>query len=259
MGSYVVLNELPIDANRDVKGRRLVSPPAHFDRVAVRAFAESIEGNNCVQTLVPLRSGGAKIPLFLFHDGTGHVLPYVDLASKLSGENPVYGIRASNTENECSTRLPNVVAKYLEHIQRVQPHGPYLLGGQCSGGLLAFEAGQQLRRSGEAVRLIILIDTPFPRGRSQRIFQGASPARLWRRTTSLERCCRSYRAENYGGPVALVCVGSPKNQAGWISVSRGRLKIVELPESDIGAHPTAPTHVSELAHTLDRLLAESSC
>ena len=57
----------------------------------------------------------------------------------------------------------------------------------------------------------------------------------------------------------MVCVGSLKNQVGWMSVSRGSLKIVELPESDMGADPTALRHVSELARTLDRLLAESSC
>ena len=253
-----MLSELPIDANREVKGRGKGLSSASFNSVAVTSLAESID-ISIVEALVPLRSGGTKCPLFLFHDGTGHVLAYVDLASKLSGENPVYGIRASDTENDCSTRLPDVFAKFVEDIRRVLPHGPYLLGGQYSGGLLAFEACQQLRRSGEAVRLIILIDTPFPKGKSQRIFQRTSPARLWRRTTPLERRYQSYRATSYGGPVALVCVGSLKNQVGWMSVSRGSLKIVELPESDMGADPTAPRHVSELARTLDRLLAESSC
>jgi len=48
--------------------------------------------------------------------------------------------------------LPELAARYVAEIRRVRPHGPYLLGGQCFGGLLAFEAARQLRRSGADVR-----------------------------------------------------------------------------------------------------------
>jgi thioesterase domain-containing protein len=44
----------------------------------------------------------------------------------------------------------------------VQPKGPYLLGGHCVGGVVAFEMAQQLTREGEEVRLLALLDTQRP-------------------------------------------------------------------------------------------------
>ena len=40
----------------------------------------------------------------------------------------------------------------------VQPEGPYLLGGFCGGGLIAFEMAHQLRTQGQAVDLLVLIE-----------------------------------------------------------------------------------------------------
>ncbi len=42
---------------------------------------------------------------------------------------------------------------------RVQPHGPYFLGGYCMGGTIAFEVAQQLHAEGEPTGLLALFDT----------------------------------------------------------------------------------------------------
>lgn len=47
-------------------------------------------------------------------------------------------------------------------IRHVQPHGPYILGGHCVYGVLAFEAARQLRRMGEEVPLVVLFDSWAP-------------------------------------------------------------------------------------------------
>jgi thioesterase domain-containing protein len=52
-----------------------------------------------------------------------------------------------------------MAALYLKEIRGVQPHGPYLLGGYCMGGILAYEAAQQLTAAGEEVALLALFDT----------------------------------------------------------------------------------------------------
>lgn len=220
-------------------------------------FAERIEGNNCPQTLVLLRSGGTKSPLFLFQDGSGHALDRARLASKLSGNRPVYGLRWSNDGKESWPRLPDAVAHYVKEIQRVRPHGPYLLGGQRYGGLFAFEAGQQLRGKGETVQLVILMNTVFPNGWLQRLFE--REPRFSRLLDPISFVAETYRATSYGGPMALISEGGLRNQLGWMSVSKGSLKVIELPENDIGSRPAPPAHVSELARTVDRLLEESSC
>jgi thioesterase domain-containing protein len=43
-------------------------------------------------------------------------------------------------------------------MRRVQPAGPYWVGGYSFGGLVAFEIAQQLRRAGESIGLLALIE-----------------------------------------------------------------------------------------------------
>jgi thioesterase domain-containing protein len=52
-----------------------------------------------------------------------------------------------------------MAAGYLHEMRRVQPRGPYLLGGASAGGLVAFEMAQQLHATGERVSALILLDT----------------------------------------------------------------------------------------------------
>jgi thioesterase domain-containing protein len=48
---------------------------------------------------------------------------------------------------------------YVSEIKKVQPRGPYYLGGYCMGGTVALEMAQQLVRRGEKVALLALLDT----------------------------------------------------------------------------------------------------
>ncbi len=50
-----------------------------------------------------------------------------------------------------------------EQILRLQPAGPYVVGGHSAGGLVAYEAARRLVDSGEEVSLVVLIDSPVPR------------------------------------------------------------------------------------------------
>jgi len=44
----------------------------------------------------------------------------------------------------------------------VRPHGPYVLGGHCDGGLIALEMARQLQEAGERVELVVMVDTQAP-------------------------------------------------------------------------------------------------
>jgi len=50
----------------------------------------------------------------------------------------------------------------LQEVRRVQPEGPYYIGGHSLGGLIAFEMAQQLRKQGQEVRLLVLLDSSLP-------------------------------------------------------------------------------------------------
>ena len=114
---------------------------------------------------IPLQPSGTRSPLFIVHQGDGEVLPFVTLARRLGDDQPTYGLRARGIDdgNTLPSSIPEVAAGYLEDIRRVQPRGPYQLGGFCLGGPIAFEMAAQLRRSGEDVAALILIDPRFRR------------------------------------------------------------------------------------------------
>ena len=65
------------------------------------------------------------------------------------------------TRSASALRLEDMAAQYIREIRKVQPTGPYFLGGWCLGGYLAYEAAQQLRAQGEEVALLAMIQTAF--------------------------------------------------------------------------------------------------
>jgi aspartate racemase len=112
-------------------------------------------------SLVQIKSGTAKQPLFLVHDADGETLLYLNLARYLDAERPVYGLRPHSQDGYpiLHTRIAEMVAHYIEKIRTIQPEGPYLLGGLCAGGVLAFEVARQLQAWGQRVALVALLDT----------------------------------------------------------------------------------------------------
>src|SRR5262249_30820582 len=60
------------------------------------------------------------------------------------------------------TRIPDMAAHYLREVCRVRPDGPYLLGGMCAGGTIAFEMALQLEAAGEGGGLLALLRPAGP-------------------------------------------------------------------------------------------------
>lgn len=65
-------------------------------------------------------------------------------------------------EADLYTRIEDVVRHYIQEIQTVQPESPYLLGGQCSGGNIAFAIAQELKKRGQQILLVVMSDSPNP-------------------------------------------------------------------------------------------------
>ncbi len=114
------------------------------------------------ECIVLLKSGTEGSPLFFVHDADGITSPYVNLAAQLPGDRAVYGIRPLSEPGipMVHSRLPAMAAHYIKEIRRIQPKGPYLLGGLCAGGVIAFEMALQLEAAGESVALTALLDAP---------------------------------------------------------------------------------------------------
>jgi thioesterase domain-containing protein len=60
------------------------------------------------------------------------------------------------------TRIRDMAAGHIGKMQAAQPHGPYVLGGMCAGGVIAFEMALQLQAQGERVALVALLDAAAP-------------------------------------------------------------------------------------------------
>jgi phthiocerol/phenolphthiocerol synthesis type-I polyketide synthase E len=95
------------------------------------------------------------------HGAGGNVLLYRDLSLHLGADQPFYGLQSIGTDGSRPplTRIEEMAALYVAEIRKVQPTGPYFLGGYCGGGTIAFEVAQQLVACGETVALLALFDT----------------------------------------------------------------------------------------------------
>jgi surfactin family lipopeptide synthetase C len=113
--------------------------------------------------LVPIQPKGTKTPFFCVHPVGGQVLCYRHLARSLGQDQPFYGLQAPNLEEvETAPSIEEMAAQYLEEVRRVQPDGPYLLGGWSFGGVVAFEMARQLQKVGQEVSQVVILDTVSP-------------------------------------------------------------------------------------------------
>src|SRR5882762_3100266 len=58
--------------------------------------------------------------------------------------------------------LECIAERFVQSIRERHPEGPYMLGGWCAHGLLAFEAARQLQAQGQEVAQILLLETVNP-------------------------------------------------------------------------------------------------
>jgi thioesterase domain-containing protein len=103
---------------------------------------------------VPIQPHGSRPPFFCVHAHGGNVLNFNDLARHLGIDQPFFGLQAKGLDGE--------QPRHASEIREVQPAGPYLLGGYCFGGKVAYEMAQQLHKVGEEVALLAMIDAVAP-------------------------------------------------------------------------------------------------
>ena len=112
-------------------------------------------------SLVPIRPGGTKPPFFFVHPIGGNVLNFSGFCSHFGADQPIYGLQARGLDNEVAphTSVEEMAADYIDDIRRVQPEGPYFIGGFSAGGVVAFEMARQLQDMAQPVGILALLDT----------------------------------------------------------------------------------------------------
>lgn len=126
----------------------------------IRTFENSYQQN---YSLIQIQPGSPKkIPLFCIHPAGGNIFCYSHLAYYLDSDQPIYGIEDPNLyEANKLFNFQDKIAHYIKLIQTVQPNGPYLLAGYSYGGNMAFEMGIQLKKQGQNIALLAMLDS-FP-------------------------------------------------------------------------------------------------
>jgi phthiocerol/phenolphthiocerol synthesis type-I polyketide synthase E len=111
--------------------------------------------------LVPIQTAGSRPPFFCIHGAGGNVLIYRELSERLGADQPFFGLQSQGLDGKLPIlrTVEEMASLYVKEISRVSPYGPYLVGGYCGGGTIAFEVAQQLCILGKDVALLALFDT----------------------------------------------------------------------------------------------------
>ncbi len=125
-------------------------------------------------SVVPLQTGGSKPPFFFL---TGRI----HFGDRLGPDQPVYRVIYQDLDRERPfVRIEDMATHSINSVRKMQPAGPYYLGGHDHGGMVAFEMAQQLQRQGEQVALLVLCECWA--GGSEPPQPGTTSAyRLWQR------------------------------------------------------------------------------
>ncbi|GAA2653110.1 hypothetical protein GCM10010436_81740 [Paractinoplanes durhamensis] len=140
-----------------------VDVPTLFAAPTVAGLAGRLgidEPGDALAELLPMRAVDGRSPLFCVHSAGGLGWFYAGLLAHLDAAQPVYALQASGLADGGvpAQDLRQMVVDYLRRVREVQPHGPYRLLGWSFGGNVAHAMAVELRRQGESVELLAVLD-----------------------------------------------------------------------------------------------------
>ena len=138
-----------------------------FKNPTIRALCRYLEdggGKSAWTPLTPIRTTGALPPVFFMPPAGGTVFFLEELHEHLDARRPIYGFESPGLYGDRAPlqHIEEMAALFVQSIMEVQPEGPYILAGYSLGGIVAYEAGQQLRERGHQDVGLILIDAAAP-------------------------------------------------------------------------------------------------
>jgi amino acid adenylation domain-containing protein len=114
-----------------------------------------------IKYLVPIKTAGNKVPLYIMAGGGGTALKFRAFAELLPDQ-PVYVLQPPTDAKELKefpTTVEEIAAVFIEEILIKNPNGPFALSGHCLGGIIAFEMATQLKERGKNVILLAMFDS----------------------------------------------------------------------------------------------------
>ena len=133
-----------------------------FECPTVELLALLIDHNKeqPVHSLVPIKTGGNKVPLYIVHGNGSTAFKFIAFAQQLDDDQPVFGLQAIGIDGfvEPIDNIKDIAASYVAEIIAHNPEGPYALAGYSFGGVMAFEMAQQLVAMGKKVTMLAMFE-----------------------------------------------------------------------------------------------------
>jgi amino acid adenylation domain-containing protein len=160
-GHSLMAAKLVSEINREFGTR--FGPSWLLQAPTVRQMASEVSQPDLSEecSVVAINPTGARPAFFCVHGVGGEVLAFRLLSNYLGANRPFFALRAMPTTGD-TLQIEDIARRYVEDIERIDPNGPYHLGGYSFGGLIAFEMAQQLLARGKQVALLALIDAYAP-------------------------------------------------------------------------------------------------
>lgn len=113
------------------------------------------------QSLIPIKTTGSKMPLYIIHGDGLYVLSFKDLAKYVDPEQPLYGLQPAdlNGAHQQVETLVDIAGHYVNEIIEHNPNGPYAIAGYSFGGYVAIEMARQFSALGKEVKMLGIFDT----------------------------------------------------------------------------------------------------
>ncbi|KAL6786180.1 Alpha/Beta hydrolase protein [Trichoderma sp. SZMC 28012] len=169
--SRLILKRVPFSLQDDINRTTFQSCTdigdlkAHIDQVTtLREPPKQSDKRKAKLPIVLLLRGNeatAKKKVFLLPDGSGSGMAYMSIPP-IDSSICLYGINSPylHSPEIFNGTIDDLAEIWTAEIQKVQPNGPYTLGGWSAGGYFSFEVSKLLISKGERVEKLILIDSP---------------------------------------------------------------------------------------------------
>jgi non-ribosomal peptide synthetase component F/thioesterase domain-containing protein len=141
---------------------KTILPAALFTNATVEHLAGEIAREVIADSpaLLRVHDAGSRTPFFYLHgDLSGGGFYSLKLSRALGREQPFYVLPPHDIRTLATApSIEEMAAAHLAALRAVRPKGPYVIGGFCVGGVVAYELAQQIEASGESVEMLLIID-----------------------------------------------------------------------------------------------------
>lgn len=151
----------------DIIRKQKQSSPTHYEtHPSIPTISrENISDDELYfEHLVKINEGQRhKRPIFCVHGAGGNVL-FFQKWKKYLGDLPFWSFQARGIDGIAAPHesIVEMASAYIQEMLRVEPEGPWILGGYSGGGVVALEMAIQLQAIGYEAPPIVMIDTFHP-------------------------------------------------------------------------------------------------